>query len=509
MVALLLAIAAAPACFVDSGPVGQETETSTTGDVDESTTEAPATSSGTTEAETTEAETTEAGTTAGPECPAGDEGCPCDALGQCAGELVCDADLCVVPVMGGECGDGELNEGEACDDGNQEDGDGCNSCELGGALLWQDTHGGDAGSADFAWDVAVDSLGDIYVVGYEVTVNDGDNAWIARYSADGERLWSHSLDSGANGDEYAVAVAIDPDDNPVIVGTEPSLFANRGAWVKGFDRQTGDPTWSVLREPESDLDVAPEDVVVDRDTGGVYVVGGLFDLDTEEPDALVMRVDPAIESIEWERVISAGVMRPEIATGALITSDGDLIACGYFPNEQDIDDRDAWAIRISPDQETSWSRTYSSPNFDTGKGCAVTPGGTLFLTSTQSLADPYDDPGSILGHVIYRINPIDGELNNSPILTELADANGIAAGGDDTIALAGDIPVEGMGLDIWVRKYNALNNALWTMSHNANTGDAFDQAVSVAIDADGNVIAAGGLGLINGGVDIWVGKFSP
>ena len=505
---LLLALAAS-ACFVDGGPMGQD---STTGETDATTGE-PGTTVGTTAGPTTDetsltGATTEDATT-GTGCPVGQEDCPCDALGSCEGELVCVADVCTATVPGGVCGDGEINDGEACDDGNEIDGDGCNSCELGGALLWQRTKGGSAGDADFAWAVAVDSTGNVYVAGHEVTLTQGINAWIGKYSPDGELAWDDSIDAGIMGDEYAFAVTVDENDNPVFAGIEPDSDGHTACWLRAHDTSTGAPLWGMKRPADLDVEVSFEDLVVDRDTGDVYVVGGLYDLQTFEPDALVLRFDPVGDAIVWERVLSANVMRPELATGVVLASNGDVIACGYFPNADNINDRDAWAVRIAPDQSEVWSQTFGSTNFDTGKDCALTPGGTLFFTSTQSLADPDEDPGSILGHVIYRVNPNTGVLNNSPILTELADAHGIAAGSDDTLALAGDVPVEGMGLDIWLRKYDALNNSLWTVTHNAMTGDSFDQAVSVAIDPDGNVIAAGGLGLINGGVDIWVGKFSP
>jgi uncharacterized delta-60 repeat protein len=51
-----------------------------------------------------------------------------------------------------------------------------------GTHYWTRTYGGPAGESDYAWDVAVDSNDNIIVVGWEVVTNQGDNVWIRKYS---------------------------------------------------------------------------------------------------------------------------------------------------------------------------------------------------------------------------------------------------------------------------------------------------------------------------------------
>ena len=504
LTALMLLATPSAACFVDEGPGDQTSDT--TGDAGSDATSGTTGTSGM----DTSAGPTSGSETTGDECTPGEQDCACEGLTQsCFDDLVCIESVCQMPAPGGECGDGEVNEGEECDDGNEVDGDGCNStCERGGKLVWERTHNGAAGDVDFAWALAVDGFGSVYVAGYERTIAEKHNAYIARFNQDGELMWERSIDSSID-EEFALAVAVDANNNAIVAGTETSLGNNRGAWISGLNRMTGATMWTASRAAESDLSVVPQDLVVDPSTGMAFVVGRTVDTDTGEPDAWVALVDPVTQSLQWEQTISAGVTRPEAANGVVLTPEGDAIVCGYYPWDEDIDDRDAWAIRIAADQSVIWDELYGSSNFDTGRDCALTPGGTLFLTSTQSSVEPEIDPGSILGHVVYRINPLTGETNNSSLLTQQVDNYAIASGTDDAIALAGEVPTAEMGIDIWLRKYDPLNNEVWTTLHNAKTGESLDSAASVGVDHNGFVFAAGGLGLINGGIDFWVAKFTP
>jgi cysteine-rich repeat protein len=71
---------------------------------------------------TTEDPSSSSSSSTGEPCPLGSEGCPCN-IDVCDGELVCEADVCVVYMPA--CGNGKVDPLEECDDGNDVETDDC------------------------------------------------------------------------------------------------------------------------------------------------------------------------------------------------------------------------------------------------------------------------------------------------------------------------------------------------------------------------------------------------
>lgn len=99
-----------------------------------------------------------------------------------------------------------------------------------GALLWEHTYGGSANLYDSAYRVAVDTQNNPIVVGY---VNKGtDNStnanfdWqVIKYAADGvggvgQVLWTYTYESITGTSEASYAVAVDSNDNVIVGGTK-------------------------------------------------------------------------------------------------------------------------------------------------------------------------------------------------------------------------------------------------------------------------------------------------
>jgi hypothetical protein len=91
------------------------------------------------------------------------------------------------------------------------------------------------------------------------------------------------------------------------------------------------------------------------------------------------------------------------------------------------------------------------------------------------------------------------------ILSTLTTFGGAAGGDDEILDIAVDADgsiyavgyetVAGQGENMWVRKYDANFNPVWTRTHDGGVGD--DRAISVAIH--GNQIAVAGYETVTGG----------
>jgi len=93
-----------------------------------------------------------------------------------------------------------------------------------GALLWSDTYAGDGNGDDHGLSLAIDKTGNVYITGHAVNA-DGNDEWVTiKYDganvSSNRRLWKkvhNGFDAPVNGNDRAVAVAVDPIDGGVIV----------------------------------------------------------------------------------------------------------------------------------------------------------------------------------------------------------------------------------------------------------------------------------------------------
>jgi len=93
-----------------------------------------------------------------------------------------------------------------------------------------DIYNGSANSNDEILDVAVDSDGFVYAVGYETVTGQGENFWVRKYTSDLTEVWTRTYDGGV-GNDRAISVAVF--DTHVIVA--------------GFQTVTGGQTKLLLR----------------------------------------------------------------------------------------------------------------------------------------------------------------------------------------------------------------------------------------------------------------------
>jgi hypothetical protein len=145
---------------------------------------------------------------------------------------------------------------------------------------------------DIAYDVAVDSAGNVFVVGviYDTAATSGNEDWtIYAFNPDGTKKWDKQL-GGRDGVLTGVAVdfgtiADTTDDKVITVGYYTNYISNTGAgsgkdWlIRVYDQagnnQSGNHLWS--RKIGQNGEDIPYDVAVDS-TGRVIVAGTIEDL---------------------------------------------------------------------------------------------------------------------------------------------------------------------------------------------------------------------------------------
>lgn len=484
-----------------------------------------------------------------------DEGQACD---DGPGSATCDADCTVAT-----CGDGYTNElaREACDDGNAVDDDACsNSCTIPvcgggacGAHLWSKRFG--EGGEQRASAVAVDAAGNVVFTGAFVEsmdmgggllVSNGESdLFLAKYSPDGEFMWSQRF--GDDTEQVGRAMAVDAAGNIVVTGDfhgtmnlggddlvsqgHADLFlakfspAGAHLWSRSF----GDGDFQLGRAVAVD---GQGNVLVTGNLWGTTDLGG-GDLVSQGSDLFVAKFSPAGEHL-WSR--HYGDSEPQSGWAVAADSQGNTVVAGSLKGTMDLGGgplasagwTDLFVAKLSPAGDHLWSRGFGGENHQYARAVAVDGQDDVVLAGyfakavdfgggelvSAGLNDGFVAKFTDSGEHLWSKRFGDGEDQ---------EAAGVAVDGAGDIVLTGFF--EGaMDLgggafatqgakDVFVAKLSGAGDAIWSR----RAGDWNTQVgTAVAVDGQGDVVLAGifasaiefgGENLMTGGIfDLYLAK---
>ena len=226
------------------------------------------------------------------------------------------------------CGDGILEGIEECDDGNRTNGDGCdNDCTLNlDTSIWEDTHPGDALARESGQGIAVDSMGNVVVGGYEVDAVGDPDMWIAKYDPDGNQLWTVELDPSGGLDDRIYGVAIDPMDNVLLIGDSDVAASSSDVWVAKLDPAGGEIWTTTFDGPQAANDGGRG---IASDAEGNVVVTGFYRVAENDNDIFIARLNPQ-GATQWEQIIAGPEGLDDRGQGVVIDANGDAYVAGFI-----------------------------------------------------------------------------------------------------------------------------------------------------------------------------------
>jgi hypothetical protein len=261
-----------------------------------------------------------------------------------------------------------------------------------GNEVWSRQFGG--GGGEGAWGVAVEPGGAAYVVGSAGGAITGQasigqvDAFVRKYDPDGNALWTRQF--GTPGFDGGRGVALDPAGRVLVVGnTDGDLpgQASEGqfdAFVRQYDPD-GNELWTrQFGGLADDLGVA---VAVDR-AGKASVVGTTEDVLPDQAAAgntdVFLRGYNRSGALAWTRQFGTRM----VDDGFGIAIDDGLNAYvtgntdGTLPEQTSSGKGDVFVRRYDPFGDVSWTIQFGSSDFDVGSGIAAGRAGDIYVVGS-------------------------------------------------------------------------------------------------------------------------------
>jgi hypothetical protein len=256
-----------------------------------------------------------------------------------------------------------------------------------GNAVWTRQFGTD--SSDSANDVAVDGVGNVYVIGQS-----GQEAYIRKYDSAGNELWTRQFTTAAGWAE-AYGVAVDQAGNVYVIGrpsgSEPLNF---GGFIRKYD-SAGNELWT--REFGTAAGAEIYSVATDE-AGNLYIAGYTpqalpGQTSMGELDAFVGKFNSAGDEL-WVRQFGTGYC--DYAWGVVVDTISNIYVAGStygtLPGQTGAGipgyDLDIYVRKYDGAGNEIWTRQFGSTENDDARGIAVDNAGNVYICGWTTGALP-------------------------------------------------------------------------------------------------------------------------
>lgn len=394
-----------------------------------------------------------------------------------------------------------------------------------GNELWTSQFG--TGSADFVYGVAVDKAGAVVAVGDTggaltgQTSSGGFDAFVQKSNSAGDVVWTHQFGTSANDGGHGIS--IDGYGNVFVAGSSRGSFPGQtssggdDAFVRKVDA-SGNKMWTCqFGTVGNDSVCAVKDAGSDILMAG-YVSGALPGQATfNGRDAFVRRYSGSGEEL-WTSQF--GTLSNDTATAVAASPSGLIYLTGStggsLSGQTPSGGDDAFLRQWDSSGNELWTRLFGGAVSILARGLAVDQSGNALVAgytggsvAGQSAAD---------GGAVIRKYDDSGNTQWTRQFGTASDdfVSGIATDPPGNVLVvgyaAGAFPglISSGGRDVFIRKYGASGNHLWTRQFGSTANDV---ATGVATDSSGNSFIVGYLdralpGQTSlGGPDAFIRKF--
>ena len=369
-------------------------------------------------------------------------------------------------------------------------------------------------SDDEAYGMAVDSAGNVYVVGETwggLNYAGGGDVFLVKFGADGELLWDFQF--GTIALDSASGVAVDASGNVYVVGqTWGGLHGNifsggdgdgfvtkiDAAGVRQWTAQIGttgrDSVYSAAVDSNGNVHVAGE---TGGSLGGSTFAGG-------DSDAFVAKYD--VNGVpQWHRQFGAG--GSDGAAGVAVDAGGNVHVAGWVSG--DLHGRpyvggvyDAFVVKYDASGTRLWTEVFGAQvgvfagsETDIGRSVAVDSNGNVYVGGNTTGALDGDISKSVGGAFVVKYDATGmNQWTRQFVTGGTVIAHSVAVDLQGGVVVAGQV-AGGLGGnrsagfdDAFVMKFDGAGVRLWTRQPGSSS---LDYAYGVAVSATGDIFAVG------------------
>jgi len=363
-------------------------------------------------------------------------------------------------------------------------------------------------ATDYAYCVAVDSSGNVYVAGKTDGVLPGQtssyesDAFVRKYDGSGNEIWTKQFGPGSS--DRANGVAVDRSGNIYIAGTtfaalpgQTYLGGDGDDFVRKYDG-SGNEIWT-RQFGSSDYDGA-YGVAVDG-SGSVYVAGetgGALPGQTKSSDWFVMDVflrkyDGSGNEI-WTRQFGSREGRGSASVAVDSSGNAYVAGSGALLGQSSSGPYDAFVRKYDGSGNEVWTRQFGSSAEDSAGGIAVDGSGSVYVAGCTVGVLPGQISSGGPDAFVRKYDSSGNEIWTRQFGADGPDvANGVAVDGSGNVYVAGAISIVFPGQNFFtsngfLRKYDGSGNEIWTRQFEKE-GDS--EAYGVTVDVSGNAYIAG------------------
>jgi uncharacterized delta-60 repeat protein len=362
----------------------------------------------------------------------------------------------------------------------------------------------------YAYDLAVDTPGNVYMTGQSHTPETGNDYITVKYDGNGKESWCARYDGPGTSCDSAKAIAVDASGNVYVTGRatvdEPpceDIFNCDYATVKyGSD---GTQLWVALYNGSGDhLDEATA-ITLDN-SGNVYVTGtsSYYASGSIAREYATIKYDDDGNQ-QWVARYHGPVQGDDRANAVAVDADGCVYVTGFSAGRQYERDEVSYSIwdyatvKYDTDGDQLWAARYSRPDggYSSAVALALDNSGNVYVTgesqgpeadgSNQDFVTvKYDRAGKELWVACY-----DGPASKWDWARDIA----VDARGNVYVTGCATCASEGNETDYATVKYNTNGNEVWVRRYGSDSmgkdNTSPDGAYAIALDSSGNAYVTG------------------
>jgi hypothetical protein len=423
----------------------------------------------------------------------------------------------------------------------------------GGNLDWLRQFG--TNKQDFGTTIATAADGSFYMAGMTDGTFQGQSynnfdAWVARYAADGTRLWIRQISTPTVNlnirgniryeyfNEIIENISIDNQGNLVVVGTR---------YAEGYTAFQGDPD-SVAQLADYDIMVAKfdsngnalwrdqennpytlynfswadkaSDMTLDSQ-GNIYISGSVmtnYASGGVQGGGVILKLN-SNGSLAWGNTIGEDF---DTANAIALDGQGNVYVTGEYGSDSYNLNQDAWAAKYNNNGVFQWAvDVFTGSQRDVGEDIAVDNNGNFYIVGRTT--QPMPNESQVVGTWIRKFNQINNQVqedsnwnNKFPVIpsssTQVNTYNSVKTDSAGNVYLA-EFQNQATGRDFsLIHKYNSAGNLIWKTPVQGPL-DTVVETKDITFDRNGNVIIVGyAIGNVGGPsagqADVFFGRLS-